>query len=76
MRYSTGTFTKLTQEVGRDWSLQVDVFGTVLVVKLAAHKSMQVQVEWLDGPVEFVYILLKAFSLIPRAPISSCVSKS
>lgn len=61
--------------MGRDGSFKVDVLGTVLVVELAAHKGMQVLVEGFNGPVEGLHILLKGHSLIPRAPVSSSVSK-
>lgn len=36
---------ELTQEVGRDGTLEVDVFRTVEVVELSADKGVQVLVE-------------------------------
>lgn len=62
--------------MGRNGSFKVDVLGTVLVVELAAYKGMQVQVEGLNGLVDFFKILLKGVRLIPRAPFCSSVCKS
>lgn len=65
-----------TEQVSRDGSFKVDVLGTVLVVELAAYKGMQVLVQRLNGPVQFLKIFLKGRRLIPRAPVISSVCKT
>lgn len=65
-----------TEQVSRDGSFKVDVLGTVLVVELAAYKGMQVLVQRLNGPVQFLKIFLKGLRLIPRAPVISSVCKT
>lgn len=61
--------------MGRDGSFQVYVLGAILFVELATHKRMQVQVEGLNGPVEFFQITLEGLGLVPGSPVFSSVCK-
>ena len=49
----------LTQEVGRDGTLQVDVFGAVAVVQFPPDKGVQVEVERLQLVVEMLQVILE-----------------
>lgn len=49
----------LTQEMSRDGTLQVDVFGAVAFVQLPPHEGMQVEVERLQLVVEMLQVILE-----------------
>lgn len=49
----------LTQEVSRDGTLQVDVFGAIAVVQLPPDEGVQVEVERLQLVVEMLQVVLE-----------------
>lgn len=49
----------LTQEMSRDGTLEVDVFGAVAFVQLPPHEGMQVEVEGLQLVVELLQVILE-----------------
>ena len=57
-----------TQQVCRDGSFQVDVFGSIVVVEFAADVGMQVLVERLYGLEDLFQVLLKCVCLVCGAP--------
>lgn len=54
-----GRVPPLTKEVSGDGTLQVDVFGAVVVIELPPDEGVQVEVEWLQLVVEMLQVILE-----------------
>lgn len=65
-----------TQEVGWDWTLEVDVLGAVEIVEFAADEGVQVLVKRLQLYKQVLEVLLEGWRFVPRTPVRARVWKA
>lgn len=63
----------LTQQMGRDGPLQVDVLVAIFLVECAAHVGVQVLIERLQLLPQALQVLLECWRLVQGTPEGSVI---